>query len=437
MRTYWSLIQRQRLCDKSPMNFTLAYSNYSLTMRNLILTILESVCHPYLQQALDNTLKEQHTRINAQYQSHMESLTDFCLERFPAKDWLSVDFVRGLNRAMFPPSYKQEIATREGNTVWLVPGEFRTVSNRLCEFVATPEVAAATEQLVLALNATLFSADDEEQKHTAILKFHLDFLTVRPFFDANGRVASTIVDLLAIQEGLPPYHLHSTAHAMSLPAMKHRQLLATRAVKVTQKFGPRNVDVFGSTFVVSEEVFNPKFFQTSEFMAKNICVTAESSVLDIGTGSGIQAIMAGRVARNVVAVDINPVAVQCARENVKRNHLVNRVEVLEGDLFSSLPKDARFDLILFTPPYFESELSQLIDHALNDPGKILAKRFFTEARDHLKLGGYVQMLYTSLAQPELVLAMAEELGWDHHVIAEKKAMFENYFIYKLVPQRTF
>lgn len=55
-------------------------------------------------------------------------------------------------------------------------------------------------------------------------------------------------------------------------------------------------------------------------------------VFDIGTGSGILSIAASKLgAREVVGVDLDPVAVDSAKENVSFNHLQN-VEILEGDL---------------------------------------------------------------------------------------------------------
>ncbi len=66
------------------------------------------------------------------------------------------------------------------------------------------------------------------------------------------------------------------------------------------------------------------------------------SFLDVGTGSGILAICAGLLgARDVTAVDIDPDAVQTARENVRHNGMEDRVTVLEGDLLKGL--DASFD----------------------------------------------------------------------------------------------
>lgn len=62
---------------------------------------------------------------------------------------------------------------------------------------------------------------------------------------------------------------------------------------------------------------------------------AGGTVLDVGTGSGILAIAAARLgAEQVTAIDIDPMAVRTARENVEKNGLSGRVEVKEGDLLS-------------------------------------------------------------------------------------------------------
>lgn len=202
-------------------------------------------------------------------------------------------------------------------------------------------------------------------------------------------------------------------------------------IKAIQRFGPHTVRVIGRSYDVSNDVFNPKFFRTSEFMARYIRVRPGDEVLDMGTGSGIQAITAGQLARKVIAVDINPSAVQYARKNVARNGMGDIVSVLEGDLFSPLPAGSHFDVILFTPPYLEGRPSGGLGQALYDPGKSLVRRFLEEARDHLKPKGYVQMVYTSIAEPERVLQIADEFGWDCRVVAKKKGLLETYLIWEL------
>ena len=67
------------------------------------------------------------------------------------------------------------------------------------------------------------------------------------------------------------------------------------------------------------------------------------SVLDVGTGSGILAIAAARLgAKQVLGVDIDPMAVQVARENVEKNSLQDIIDIREGDLVAGLD-DVRCD----------------------------------------------------------------------------------------------
>ena len=72
-------------------------------------------------------------------------------------------------------------------------------------------------------------------------------------------------------------------------------------------------------------------------------------VLDMGTGSGVNAILAASKGAEVVAVDINPHALVAARDNAARNGVGGLVEVRHSDVFSEVTET--FDLIVFDPPY--------------------------------------------------------------------------------------
>ena len=62
-------------------------------------------------------------------------------------------------------------------------------------------------------------------------------------------------------------------------------------------------------------------------------VTEDSKVFDIGCGSGILAIAAAKLgAKEVIAVDLDEVAVKVAAENVAHNHVQDSVQVLHGNL---------------------------------------------------------------------------------------------------------
>lgn len=72
-----------------------------------------------------------------------------------------------------------------------------------------------------------------------------------------------------------------------------------------------------------------------------------SHVLDLGTGSGILAIAAAKLgASSVIALDVDPVAAESARENVRRNRLDHVVQVEAGSLDAVKDRRLTFDLAL-------------------------------------------------------------------------------------------
>src|SRR5207249_4314333 len=99
------------------------------------------------------------------------------------------------------------------------------------------------------------------------------------------------------------------------------------------------------------------------------CLTAREpvgSVLDVGTGNGLQALLAARHADQVVAVDISPRALRFGRFNALLNGIEN-VEFREGNLFDPVEGE-RFDLIVCNPPYVISPETEYIYRDSGLPG---------------------------------------------------------------------
>ena len=70
-----------------------------------------------------------------------------------------------------------------------------------------------------------------------------------------------------------------------------------------------------------------------EGFAERGALTASTRVLDVGSGSGILAIAAALLgAREVLAVDVDPIAVQASRENARRNRLARVITAREGSV---------------------------------------------------------------------------------------------------------
>jgi len=71
------------------------------------------------------------------------------------------------------------------------------------------------------------------------------------------------------------------------------------------------------------------------------CVDPDSTVFDIGCGSGILAITAAKLgAKKVIAVDIDEVAVQATKNNVTLNNMENKIEIHRGDLMDVVTEKA-------------------------------------------------------------------------------------------------
>ncbi len=96
-------------------------------------------------------------------------------------------------------------------------------------------------------------------------------------------------------------------------------------------------------------------------------IPPDASVLDLGCGTGVVSVFAAQQAGRVVAVDINPAAVRCARINALLNGVEGTVEVREGDLFTPVA-DERFDVIVFNPPYFRGQPRSSFERALRSDG---------------------------------------------------------------------
>jgi methylase of polypeptide subunit release factors len=113
-------------------------------------------------------------------------------------------------------------------------------------------------------------------------------------------------------------------------------------------------------------------------------------VLDVGTGSGVQALLAARHSAHVVATDINPRALAFTEINAALNGFTN-IEVRLGSLFEAVGGE-RFDLITCNPPYVVSPESRWAYRDSGLQGDEISRRVLLSAADHLAEGGYLTML---------------------------------------------
>jgi ribosomal protein L11 methyltransferase len=122
-------------------------------------------------------------------------------------------------------------------------------------------------------------------------------------------------------------------------------------------------------------------------------ITPDSTVFDVGTGSGILAIAAAMLgAKSVKAVDIDAVAVRVAKENVADNGLSDQIEVREGDLLHGT--EGKADVIIANIiADIVIMLLQDIPQKLNDNGVLLASGIIEERMPDVEAAAQAQGLY--------------------------------------------
>jgi release factor glutamine methyltransferase len=167
--------------------------------------------------------------------------------------------------------------------------------------------------------------------------------------------------------------------------------------------------VAGFEVVVLPGVLDPAWFLSSEVMVDALgeVVRPGSRVLDLGTGCGIGALAAARAgAGTVVATDVDPVAVRCARINV----LVAAVDVdvRHGDLFAPVEGE-RFDVVAFNPPWLPVAPRELARALRLDPA--VPARFAAELPDHLTPTGQAMVVLSTNGRPEAWLGPLRSAGF--------------------------
>jgi HemK-related putative methylase len=191
--------------------------------------------------------------------------------------------------------------------------------------------------------------------------------------------------------------------------------------------------VGSASVLVTPDVLNPCLTRSGSFFASQLAprvIPPDADVLDMGTGSGVCALVAAKYARSVVAVDISAAAVRCARANALINDLEHRIEVLQGDLFG--PLDGRtFDVILFNPPFVRGVPRNDADRAWRSVD--VPERFAAGLSAHLKPRGFALVLLSTFGDAAEFVGCFRRHGLELALVAEKHYVNERLTLLKLWP----
>lgn len=160
-------------------------------------------------------------------------------------------------------------------------------------------------------------------------------------------------------------------------------------------------EFMGLPFLVGEGVLIPR--ADTEILVESVLEKGKQyhfqTGLDIGTGTGCIPISLEKYGNfKMMAVEISPQALAYAQKNNVCNQ--TKVQFLQSDLYTAIPKETKFDFIVSNPPYIETaEIEDLMEEVrVYEPHNALDggtdgldfyRRILEQAQDFLKNDGWI------------------------------------------------
>jgi len=163
--------------------------------------------------------------------------------------------------------------------------------------------------------------------------------------------------------------------------------------------------------------------EDSFLLNKYVRKFVNGKVLDMGTGSGIQAVAAIENTDDVLAVDIHPECVAYVQQK--------GIAASQSDLFSQIT--GTFDWIIFNPPYLPEDSDEPEDSKLattgGKEGHEILVRFLEQAKKHLTATGKILVVISSLTgDPEKIFQ-----GYPYECLETELLFMETISVYLLFP----
>jgi release factor glutamine methyltransferase len=182
----------------------------------------------------------------------------------------------------------------------------------------------------------------------------------------------------------------------------------------------------GAIFKVADGVQTPK--GGSLLFCRHLEFRPGERVLELGTGVGLAAILAARRGCRVIATDVVPAAVACARENALLNGVGEQVEVRLGDCYDPV-RGTLFDLICTNPPQMPTPPGKERDDpvAAADNGGLdgweILDRVIAGAPAHLAPGGRLIFTIFAFLGRKKAFAKLEAVGLRPEIIGSEVQPF--------------
>lgn len=230
--------------------------------------------------------------------------------------------------------------------------------------------------------------------------------------------------------------------------------LFTYHLRVKPKMGRVVREKIGNfTFIIRPTVFNPVDFLSSGIFADFISTLdlEGKNIMDMGSGSGIVSIIAASKGAKCLALDINPIAVRSVKETAELNKLSDKINVIESDLFESIPSptgrvregsihsppestsEGLFDIIFFNPPYYKGIPKNNFERAFKaGPDLEVVNSFLAGAGRFLRSEGVIYFIVSSDMDMEDLENRIKTSGFGFEIFKTIEKLLETFYIIKAV-----
>lgn len=174
--------------------------------------------------------------------------------------------------------------------------------------------------------------------------------------------------------------------------------------------------VEGVNLVIFPHVYPSHKFRTTGFVLRNLKdLIKDKTVCDMGCGPGIVGLYAlHNGAKRVVQADINPNAIENAKENnTLQGFGENQIKTYQSNCFDNVPKDT-FDVIVFNMPYHcdKIEIDDPLKYAFYDPAFVSIKKFLKQAREYSHKNTQIFIAFSNKGETALLENVFEQNQYD-------------------------
>jgi release factor glutamine methyltransferase len=183
--------------------------------------------------------------------------------------------------------------------------------------------------------------------------------------------------------------------------------------------------------LIAPEVFHPGFFFSTRILVNYISSLQlnKKTFLELGAGSGLISFTSAKKNADVIASDINPVAIEYLKLNSEKNKLP--IQIILSDLFDDI-RMQQFDVIVINPPYFKKDPETNLDYAwyCGANGEYFYKLFST-LHAYMHDATISLMILSENCDIDMIKNIAEQNDFALSIVQTKKNILETNFVFSI------